>query len=82
MDGQKRERECVVAKLHRYQPQIKALTLTVVSPLSGQADTVRKRKTTHPTSVAAFFPRRQSELRHQILNALFSLSEGVFICSF
>lgn len=75
-DGRKRERLCVVAKLHRYQPQIKALMLAVVSPLSGHADTVRKRKTTHPTSVAAFFPRllsaRQSELRHQILNALFS----------
>lgn len=74
-DGQKRERLCVVAKLHGYQPQIKALTLAVVAPLSGHADTVRKGKTTHPTSVGAFFPRLlsawQSELRHQILNALF-----------
>lgn len=61
------------------------LKLAAVAPLSGHADTVRKGKTTHPTSVAAFFPRLlsalRSELRHQILKALFSLlkaSSSVF----
>lgn len=46
-DRQKAENLRGVARLHHYQPQIKVLTPTVVSPLSGHTERETERESRH-----------------------------------